>query len=120
MNGVSERDYPFAGHPRQFVAAAMPNGDARSGVAGPLVFVCEQRGGCIDRPKYLSRAEAEQLHSALGVALRTFARAAEMAQPGRNSDAPAAYLGPYPIRDHGTLADHGFCDADETPESEAA
>lgn len=86
--------HPYAGNPRQFVAAAMPNGDALFGVEGPLVFLCEQRGGCQDRPKFLTIAEAEQLRVALDDALRTFARAEAMADLER----PRAYTGPYPIR----------------------
>lgn len=104
---MSKDSYPFAGNPRMFRAVAMPNGDARYGIEGQLVFVCEQRGGCVDRPKFLSRAEAEQLHAALDAALRTFALGAELAaDPDRASSGSAVgeqerarpYLGPYPIR----------------------
>lgn len=125
--------HPHAGNPRTFLAAAMPNGDARFGIEGELVFLCEQRGGCVDRLKYLSRAEAEQLRDALHDALRSLGRAAamspdprigsgvleaEMAEP--STAAPRAYRGPYPIRDGGTLADLGFCDEVEAASRSAA
>lgn len=108
-----DQSYPYAGNPRVFAAVAMPNGDAQFGVHGPLVFLSERRGGCVDRPKFLTRAEAEQLRDALHDALRSFGHAAALAArsdpPPETKCAPCAYLGPYPIRDHGTLADHGFC-----------
>lgn len=110
---AQNQSHSWAGNPRVFRAAAMPNGDAQFGIEGPLVFLCEQRGGCVDRPKYLSRAEAEQLRDELTTALRTFGVAKELARDV--ADHPRAYRGPYPIRDHGTLADQGFC-----AESEAA
>ncbi len=87
--------YPFKGNPRVFRAVAMPNGDAHYGIEGPLVFLCEQRGHCQDRPKFLSLAEARQLHAALGQALGTFAVGAALAEDG---DRPRAYTGPFPIR----------------------
>lgn len=92
---MDARAYPFKGNPRVFRAAAMPNGDARYGIEGPLVFLCEQRGHCQDRPKFLSLAEAQQLHAVLGEALGTFAVAATLAA---DVDRPRAYTGPWPIR----------------------
>ncbi len=89
MMGVNS-SHPYAGNPRQFVAVAMPNGDAQFGVDGQLVFLCEQRGGCQDRPKFLTVAEAEQLRAALDDALRTFPMAKTMASP----DFPRAYRAP--------------------------
>ena len=98
--------YPWAGNPRLFRAVAMPNGDARFGVAGQLVFVAEQRGHCTDRPKYLSRTEAEQLRDELSAALRCFDVAKDLARDvaAEIGDRPRAYTGPYPIRGK-TLAD---------------
>lgn len=110
---AQDQSHPWASNPRRFAAVAMPNGDAMFGIEGQLVFLSEQRGGCVDRPKFLSRAEAEQLRDELTSALRAFDLAGAMAD--HFADAPRAYAGPYPIRDHGSLADHGFCD-----ESEAA
>jgi hypothetical protein len=105
--------YPFEGNPRTFRAVAMPNGDARFGVDGSMVFLCEQRRpasgsaavGCdggVDRPKYLSLAEAEQLHAELGAALRAFdlakSFAAGVVTEVAYADRPRPYLGPWPIR----------------------
>jgi hypothetical protein len=108
---MAERDpsHPWAGHPRTFRAVAMPNGDARFGVAGPLVFLCEQRGGCVDRPKYLSRAEAEQLRDELNAALAAPDLARQLSQDiaAAIAERPRAYTGPYPIRG-ATLAEVGF------------
>jgi hypothetical protein len=114
-----DQSYPYAGNPRTFRAVAMPNGDARFGVAGPLVFLAEQRASAsssgavgreefVDRPKFLTRDEAEQLRDELGAALRCFDLAKELARDV--AALPRAYRGPYPIRDHGTLADNGFLD----------
>jgi hypothetical protein len=113
---AQDQSHPWAGYPRVFRAAAVPNGDARFGVEGPLVFLCEQRGGCVDRAKYLSRAEAEQLHRELDAALRVFAVGPALA----GADRPTAYRGPYPIRDHGTLADLGFLDDEVAASGSAA
>jgi hypothetical protein len=102
--------YPYAGNPRRFVSVAMPNGDAMFGIEGQLVFLTEQRGQCQDRPKFLTRAEAEQLRDALDAAIRSFGMAAAMsehfAERDADPDRPRAYTGPYPI--HGmTLAEVG-------------
>ncbi|MEQ5789060.1 hypothetical protein J3454_14280 [Erythrobacter sp. NFXS35] len=96
-----DSSHPYAGNPRKFAAAAMPNGDARFGVEGPLVFLSEQRGGCVDRPKILTKAEAEQLRDQLDSALRAFGMAESMAE----GFAARPASGPYPFRDHRTLAD---------------
>ena len=98
--------YPWEGNPRRFVAVAMPNGDGRFGVLGELVFLSEQRGHCVDRPKYLSRAEAEQLRDELTAALRAFDAAKDLARDvaAEIAERPRAYTGPYPIRGK-TLAD---------------
>lgn len=103
---VISGSYPYAGNPRVFRAVAMPNGDAQFRVEGPLVFLCEQRGGCQDRPKFLSRAEAEQLRDELSAALRCFDVAKDLARDvaAEIGDRPRAYTGPYPIRGK-TLAD---------------
>jgi len=106
---MTDPAYPFANHRRWFRAAAMPNGDVQFGVAGPLVFLCEQRGHCADRVKYLTQGEAEQLRDALDAALRAFALGAEMAV----SEAPRPANLPYPFRDHSSLADNGFFDERE-------
>jgi hypothetical protein len=113
---AQDQAYPWASNPRQFVAVAMPNGDARFGVAGPLVFLSEKRGpassseavgrsGGTDKLKYLSRAEAEQLRDELDSALRSFGIASAMAEHFADRDRPSAARGPYPFRDHRTLAD---------------
>lgn len=108
--------YPYAGNPRRFVAVAMPNGDAMFGVEGQLVFLTEQRGQCQDRPKFLTRVEAEQLRDALDAALQYFGMAAAMSEffteRDANPDRPCAYTGPYPVRG-ATLADLGFANATE-------
>jgi hypothetical protein len=97
---MTQRDpsQPHAGNPRRFVAVAMPNGDAQFGVDGPLVFLTEQRGLCQDRPKFLTRAEAEQLRDALSAALQAFDLAKDLAHAVAGVDRPVAYTGPYPIR----------------------
>lgn len=76
---------PTADMAPQFHAVAMPNGDARYGLAGPLVMLSEtystrayMRGAKSSR-RYLSREAAEALMSELQRALSTFNRAARMA-----------------------------------------
>lgn len=105
-----DQSHPYAGNPRRFVAVAMPNGDAMFGIEGQLVFLTEQRGQCQDRPKFLTRAEAEQLRDALDAALQSFGMAAAMseffAEREADDDRPRAYTGPYPIRGS-TLAEVG-------------
>lgn len=98
---AQDQSHPYAGNPRRFAAAAMPNGDVRFGVEGPLVFLSEQRGGCVDRPKILTKAEAEQLRDQLNSALRAFGLAEAMAE----GFAARAATAPYPFRDHRTLAE---------------
>lgn len=107
------RAFPFAGNPRTFRAVAMPNGDARFGIEGQLVFLCEQRKHCVDRPKYLTRAEAEQLHAELGHALAAFALAKDFAGSIAAEVGARASTAPYPIHDHRTLAETGFGDEAE-------
>jgi hypothetical protein len=98
--------YPYAGNPRQFLAVAMPNGDARFGIEGPLVFLSEKRGSCTDRPRFLSRGEAEQLRDALDAALQTFDVGRVLsAIVGDADDCPKPARAPYPFRDHRTLAE---------------
>lgn len=110
------RAYPFAGHPRTFRAVAMPNGDARYGIEGQLVCLCEQRGsgsssgavgrsGGVDKVRYLSRAEAEQLHAELGHALAAFDLAKDLAGSIAAEIGARASSAPYPFRDHRTLAE---------------
>lgn len=99
------RAFPFAGNPRTFRAVAMPNGDARFGVEGQLVFLCEQRGHSTDKVKYLSRAEAEQLHAELGHALAAFSLAKDFAGGIAAEIGARASTAPYPFRDHRTLAE---------------
>lgn len=112
-------NYPWAGKPRTFRAVAMPNGDARLGVAGQLVLLVEQREGAQDRPRFLTRAEAEQLRDELDAGLRAFDLAKDLA---REVVGPTAALleakgiacrAPYPFRDHRTLAEAGFADTPE-------
>ena len=91
----------YAGHPRRFVAAAMPQGDPAFGVAGPLVFLVEQRGEQQDRPKFLTCEEAAQLRDQLDAALRAFSLGAALAAP---SERPVAAVG-YPFRGHRTVAE---------------
>ncbi len=105
---MDDSAYPFAGHPRTFLVAAIPNGDARFGEAGPLVLVVEQRKHCVDKPRLLTRAEAAQLREQLDAALAVFDLAPALAAEER----PRPYLGPYPIRG-ATLADVGFIDEPE-------
>ncbi|GAA3794708.1 hypothetical protein GCM10022600_15150 [Qipengyuania pelagi] len=113
-------DYPWLGQPRWYSATAMPNGDARHGVEGQLVMLTEYRSssieavgakrlrgapsdqiGALPKIKLLSRGEAEGLLRELQGALRTFDRAERMAA----GDAPGVARGPYPFRDHRTLAE---------------
>jgi hypothetical protein len=91
--------YPWAGQPRTFLAVAMPNGEARFGVVGELVFLSERRAGDADKVKILSRAEAENLRDELVRALATFDHAAALCGAAR--PAPAAF----PYRTHRTLAE---------------
>lgn len=90
---------------------AMPNGDRRTDarIAGPLVFLREQRGAHKDPGVILTLAEAQQLHDELGRALRAFDLAREMAAEvaAELGDRPRPYVGPYPIRGQGTLAEVG-------------
>lgn len=111
------KSYPYASDERDFSAMAMPQGDRRNGVAGPLVQIIERRRHCIDKVRMLTQAEAAALHFELGEALRAFDLAKQLAADvvaascsaalGRQ-DTPRAATAPYPFRDHGTLADHGF------------
>jgi hypothetical protein len=94
----ANQSHPWAGNPRVFRAAAMPNGDARFGIAGELVFLCEKRGHCTDKVKYLSRAEAEQLRGEIDNALKAFDLARGLA-------VSVASRSPYPFRDHRSLAE---------------
>ena len=102
---------------RQFYAFARPNGDAVAGISGPLVEVHERllqpgRGRrSLRSVRVLSHAEAAQLHYELGEALRAFDLVKQMAVVV--ADRPRACADPYPFRDHGTLADHGFIDERE-------
>ncbi len=105
--------YPWAGHPRVFRAVAMPNGDARFGVSGQLVMLCEQRGKCQDRPRILSRAEAEQLRDEIGAALRAFDLAKDFARGVATEVGARAATAPFPFHDHRTLAEAGFADTPE-------
>ena len=109
------RDYPWAGHPRQFSVLAMPNGDDRYGVVGPILQVIERRGEMVPGLKLLSRAEAEQLRDELCRALAALELAEDMAEPGVPVDAggwptepiggaPRAYTGPWPNPDFRSLA----------------
>lgn len=111
--------YPWAGKPRTFRAVAMLNGDARFGVSGQLVMLVEQRERAQDRPRFLTRAEAEQLRDELDAGLRAFDLAKDFA---REVVGPTAALleakgvacrARYPFRDHRTLAEAGFADTPE-------
>ena len=102
---MDARAYPWAGNPRTFRAVAMPNGDKRFSIEGELVFLCEKRGHCVDRRKFLSRAEAEALRDELSAALRCFDVAKELAADV--AALPRACTAPFPIRG-ATLADVGF------------
>lgn len=107
---------PWPGNPRRFYAVAMPNGDAKLGIEGHLVFVQERREGLKEPGNIFTRAEAEALHAELGRALRAFDLAKELAvevaiEVG-SADRPTAYTGPYPIRG-ATLADVGFMATDD-------
>jgi len=88
--------YPWAGRPRTFMAAAMPQGDRAAGVAGPLVFISERRAGAQDRPRYLTPDEARALRDEIDGALRAFDLARDLAEA-------VAYRGPWPIKSHRTL-----------------
>lgn len=114
---------------RQFTAFARPQGHAGRGIFGAAVEIHER----LEKPgrgvrklqsvRVLSHAEAAQLHYELGEALRAFDLAKSLARDvaGLASSSAAVgqqerarpYTGPYPIRDHGTLADHGFLNAEE-------
>jgi hypothetical protein len=104
---VQPDNYPFAGNPRIYRAVAMPNGDARFGIAGPLVLMIEQRKYCVDKPRLLTRAEAEGLRNELDAALRAFDLAKDFVRVVAEEmvDRPRAYHGPWPTRSHPTLAD---------------
>ena len=98
--------YPWSNQPRRFHAFAKPNGDARFGIAGQLVCLAEQRGHCVDRVKYLSRAEAEELRDELSAALRAFDLAKELARAVVSAlPSAVACRAPYPFRDHRTVAE---------------
>lgn len=105
MGEVKDPYLPWPGNPRRFYAVAMPNGDARLGIEGQLVYLKEHRVGAKEPGSILTRAEAEQLRDELTIALRTFRVARALAAP----DGPRPYLGPYPVRGT-TLADTGFVD----------
>jgi len=117
---MSEQPYPWANAPREFRANAMPAGDLKNGVPGPIVAVREYikgagRGGSIRTVKInerlYSRAEAIMLRDGLNAAIRAFELAERLAQDVafEVAGAPRAYQGPWPIRGQ-TLADVGFGD----------
>lgn len=88
---------------RNFTAVAMPNGDARFGVAGPLVEIMQREimpRHRIEKVMILTRAEAEQLLGELAAALRAFELAQDLAQAtaAAIAERPRPYTGPYPIR----------------------
>lgn len=120
---VAQRDvptregYPWAGHPRIFTAVAMPNGDARFGVAGELVRLTERNpmGGHV-RERLLSRGEAEQLVQELRGALRAFDHARALVE----GLAPAACTAPYPFAGNRTLAEIDGADMGHVAQDEAA
>lgn len=116
-----DQRHPYASKRRVFHAVAMPQGDLQFGVAGPLVQVMQYQDADDDVPGYainrlmiFTRAEAQQLRDQLGAALRAFDLLAEQAGV---PDHPRPYHGPYPIRDHGTLADHGFVEGSSLAET---
>lgn len=86
---------------RQFTAVARPSGDAQLEVPGPLVHVIEHSRWVIRRELLYSETEALALRDALNGALRTLAHGRAILTHGE----PTAYAGPWPIRDHGTLAE---------------
>ena len=86
---MSEQPYPWANAPREFRANAMPAGDLKNGVPGPIVAVREYikgagRGGSIRTVKIserlYSRAEAIMLRDGLNAAIRAFELAERLAQ----------------------------------------
>lgn len=98
---------------RTFRAVAMPNGDARAGLEGPMVQIIEylkveKRRG-VFAVRVLTIAEAAQLRDALDAALAAPALARELAAgiATELSERPRAYTGPYHIHG-GTLAEVGF------------
>ena len=103
MNG----DFPWPDKPRQFVAVAMPHGDARHGIEGQLIQLTERRGdGGPIRLKLLARSEAEDLVQQLRGALRVFDLAPRLA----DDLAPKASHAPYPNPAHRSLAEVGDAD----------
>lgn len=111
-------DYPWANAPRRYYANAMPSGDPKNGVPGPIVAVREHtqgagRGGALRtveiKEKLYSKDEAEQLRDELNRALRAFELAERLARDVAYevAGAPRAYPGPWPIKGK-TLAEVGF------------
>lgn len=103
---VSPVDYPWAGHPRHFTAAAMPQGDSQFGVRGEMVMLVEDRGAAIPKTRLLARCEAEELVAALTGALRVFTLGPELSEAlSGGGMSPRACTARYPFRDHRTMAD---------------
>lgn len=93
-----ETSHPYAGRPRRFLALAMPNGDQRCGVEGPLVMLIEKRASGPDKLRMFTRDEAAQLARELEHALGAFEVAKDLA-------GAVACRSPYPFRDHRTMAE---------------
>ena len=94
----------YAGHPRRFIAAAMPQGDVAFGVAGPLVQVVQLAvvpGHKVESLMMFTREEAAQLRDQLDAALRAFSLGAALVC---QNERPVAAVG-YPFRGHRTVAD---------------
>lgn len=102
-------EYPWAGRPRKYSALAMPNGERRFGVSGPIVSVRETYSSG-ERERLYSREEAAQLRDELSAALRAFDVAEELAGGviAEIAARPRAHTGHYPIRTGGTLAEVGL------------
>jgi streptomycin 6-kinase len=81
---------------RQYTAVARPNGDPRLGLTAPHILLIEHSGTVIRRELVFSEGEAEAASTALASALADLAGARRY---------PTAYLGPYPIRAHRTIAE---------------
>ena len=99
---MADASHPYPDPPRQFVAAAMPQGDRQRGVPGPLVMLTETGTRLrIERMRLLSENEARAMRDALSSALRDL-------ECGRRWDAegkPVASRGHYPFTGHRSLAD---------------
>ena len=95
---MADQLHPYAGVPRVFRASAMPQGDRRFGVEGPLVSVREYYGAASSsaavgqqersavRERLWSRAEAAQLRDELNAALRALDVAEMMAEAAERID----------------------------------